>query len=173
MNIFILHDNPVIAARHYCDKHSPKMVVELLQQLGSAVIRHGATPDMMPLTKKGTPLKGGYHHHPCTIWCGDSRANFVWAAFHAIELCEEYTRRFGKTHFCEIGIRHLAKMGHLIPNGELTPFAQAMPDEYKHENAVTAYRAYYHSKRFANGPPRWDRSPTPHWWVVPELEVTA
>ena len=99
MNIFILHFNPVIAARMYCDKHSPKMVVELLQQLGSAVIRHGATPDMMPLTKKGTPLKGGYHHHPCTRWCGDSRANFVWAAFHAIELCEEYTRRFGKTHF--------------------------------------------------------------------------
>ena len=78
MNIFILHFNPVIAARHYCDKHSPKMCVELLQQLGSAVIRHGATPDMMPLTKKGTPLKGGYHHHPCTVWCGDSRANFEW-----------------------------------------------------------------------------------------------
>ncbi len=174
MNIFILHFNPVIAARHYCDKHSPKMCVELLQQLGSAVIRHGATPDMMPLTKKGTPLKGGYHNHPCTVWCGDSRANFEWAALHAVELCEEYTRRFGKTHFCEKGIRHLEAMSHIIPVEDgLTPFAQAMPDEYKHDNAVTAYRAYYHSKRFANGPPRWDRSPTPTWWVEPELEVTA
>jgi len=26
---------------------------------------------------------------------------------------------------------------------DLTPFAQAMPDEYKHDDAVVAYRAYY------------------------------
>ena len=182
MNIFILHYNPVIAARMYCDKHSPKMVVELLQQLGSAVIRHGATPDMMPLTKKGTPLKGGYHHHPCTRWCGDSRANYVWASRHAVELCEEYTRRFGKVHFCEKGIRHLAEMSEVIPEGELTPFGRAFDktnpdhDEWYDEDkytAVEAYRLYYHTKRFANGPPRWDRAPTPTWWVEPELEVTA
>ena len=55
MNIFVLHEDPTIAATMYCDKHVPKMVVELYQQLGSAVIRHGATPDVMPLTKKGTP----------------------------------------------------------------------------------------------------------------------
>tara|TARA_R100000951_G_scaffold9424_1_gene8352 strand:+ start:368 stop:829 length:462 start_codon:yes stop_codon:yes gene_type:complete len=152
----------------YCDKHSPKMVVELLQQLGSAVIRHGATPDMMPLTKKGTPLKGGYHRHPCTIWCGDSRANYVWATLHAIELCEEYTRRFGKTHFCEKGILQLVYMAHLIPEGELTPFAQAMPDEYRNDDAVVAYRAYYHSKQFA----KWDKgTPAPNWWRG--VEVTA
>ena len=172
MNIFILHENPVIAARHYCDKHSPKMVVELLQQLGSAVIRHGATPDMMPLT----------NHHPCTRWCGDSRANYVWASRHAVELCEEYTRRFSKTHFCEKGIRHLAEMSEVIPEGELTPFGRAFDktnpdhDEWYDEDkytAVEAYRLYYHTKRFANGPPRWDRSPTPTWWVEPELEVTA
>ena len=44
MNIFVLDRDPREAARMYCDKHTPKMVVELLQQLGSAVIRHGATP---------------------------------------------------------------------------------------------------------------------------------
>jgi len=181
MNIFVLDEDPVVAARMYCDKHSPKMVTELLQQLGSAVIRHGATPDMMPLTKKHkTPLKGGYHGHPCTVWCGDSRSNFMWAIRHAIELCEEFTRRFGNIHFSEKGIRQLADMAYLIPEGELTPFARAFDlknpdlvhlyDEEKYD-AVSAYREFYHTKRFSNGPPRWDRSPTPYWWQG--VEVTA
>ena len=161
MNIFVLSYVPETAAQHYCDKHTPKMCVEMLQQLGSAVIRHGATPEQMPLTKKGTPLKGGYHNHPCTRWCGDSRSNFMWAARHAVELCQEYTRRFGKTHFCETGIRQLQGMAYMIPQGTLTPFAQAMPDEYKRDDAVDAYRAYYHSKTFA----RWDKgTPAPTWW---------
>ena len=52
MNIFVLHEDPSTAARYHCDKHVVKMVVELFQQLGSAAIRHGATPDMMPLVGK-------------------------------------------------------------------------------------------------------------------------
>jgi len=176
MNIFVLHQDPTLASQMYCDKHVPKMVVELLQQMGSAVIRHGATPDMMPLTKKGTPLKGGYHNHPCTRWVGDSRANYMWAIDHAQELCREYTRRFDKTHFCEAGIRHLSHMHNLIPAGFRTPFALAMPDEYRPENvdsediiyhatgetAVQAYRDYYHSKEFA----QWSKgTDAPSWWM--------
>jgi len=198
MNIFVLDEDPIAAAKMYCDKHIPKMCVEMLQMMGSAVIRHGATPDMMPLTKKGTPLKGGYHNHPCTRWAGDSRANFLWVAHHAAALCEEYTLRFGKTHFCEKGIVHLCSMDSLIPEGKslysqtwlpLTPFALAMPDEFrphlnKHigapfdvvpnddftfishasgDDAVQAYRRYYHSKAFA----KWEKGrPVPEWFDV-------
>ena len=100
MNIFILDDDPEIAAQMYCDKHVPKMVVELYQQMGSALRRHGANDSQMPLTSKGTPLIGGYKHHPCTLWCGDSQTNFIWASLHALELCREYTKRYGKTHAC-------------------------------------------------------------------------
>ncbi len=174
MNIFILDEDPVQSAKMYCDKHVPKMVVELYQQLGSAVIRHGATPDMMPLTKKGTPLKGGYHNHPCTRWVGDSRDNFMWASYHVAVLCEEYNKRFGKEHFCELGLEKLYTMHHLIPEGELTPFALAMPDEYRPaglvndvayhatgDSAVQAYRRYYHSKTFA----KWEKTrQAPDWW---------
>ena len=176
MNIFVLDQDPTVSAQQYCDKHVPKMVVELLQQLGSAVIRHGAKPEQMPLTKKGTPLKGGYHNHPCTRWVGDSRANYMWAIDHAQELCREYTRRFDKTHFCEAGIRHLRYMSKRIPEGNITPFALAMPDDYRPENvdsediiyhatgdtAVQAYRDYYHSKQFA----QWNKgTDAPSWWM--------
>ena len=56
MNIFVLDDDPAIAAQMMCDKHIPKMIVETFQMLGSALRRHGATDEQMPLTSKGTPL---------------------------------------------------------------------------------------------------------------------
>tara|TARA_B100001564_G_C20536869_1_gene622452 strand:- start:362 stop:598 length:237 start_codon:yes stop_codon:yes gene_type:complete len=48
-----------------------------------------------------------------------------------------------------------------LPEGELTPFYQAMPDEYKHKDPVIAYRRYYQNEKayFA----KWKNTPTPHW----------
>jgi hypothetical protein len=164
MNIFILDEHPVKAAEYYCDKHIPKMCVELYQQLGSAVIRHGATSDQMPLTSKGTPLKGGYHNHPCTRWCGDSRINFMWASTHAIALCLQYNIRYNKIHACEAGIRHLTNMQHTIKGEQITPFALAMPEKYKSHDAVYSYRQYYihEKKNFA----KWDKiKNVPDWWI--------
>jgi hypothetical protein len=162
MNIFILDQEPSIAAIYQCDKHIVKMVVELYQQLGSAVIRHGATPDMMPLTSKGTPLKGGHPNHPCTRWCGETRSNFKWAYHHAISLRSEYIIRYKKFHSCHNGIDQLGRMEDFIPDGPLTPFAQAMPDQYKDADAVKAYRAYYigEKKAFA----KWKTGNAPYWW---------
>ena len=184
MNIFILDEDPILAARMYCDKHVPKMVVELYQQLGSAVIRHGATPDMLPLTKAGTPLRGGYHSHPATRWVGDSRQNFRWAGSHALELAWEYRRRYGKVHFCTEGIEKLVGMAYLIDyNDKMTDFALCMPDAYKPyiwgnaklsdakashasgKKAVEAYREYYNLVKAAFA--KWERGrPAPDWWVA-------
>jgi len=165
MNIFVLDEDPVKAAMYYADKHIPKMVVELFQQLGSALIRHGITPNQMPLTSKGTPLRGGYHNHPCTRWCGDSRENFIWALKHGLTLCEEYTKRYGKIHACQKGLEKIANMVNFIPDGNMTKYAQAMPDEYKNSDAVTAYRNYYMgAKRYFA---KWEKlNNTPSWWVV-------
>jgi hypothetical protein len=164
MNIFVLDTDPVVAAEYNCDKHVVKMVLELYQQLGSAVIRHGAKPEEMPVTSKGTPLKGGYHHHPCTRWVGDAQHNYKWACEHAIGLCNEYTKRYGKKHSCELGIRQLATMDNKIPNGELTPFALAMPDEYKVSDAVESYRNYYRGDKKAFA--KWKLGNVPAWWIT-------
>tara|TARA_R100000664_G_scaffold16600_2_gene25380 strand:+ start:11951 stop:12496 length:546 start_codon:yes stop_codon:yes gene_type:complete len=150
MNIFYLSECPVESARFHCDKHVVKMLLELYQQMGSAMRRNGAEDKDMPLTSKGTPLKGGYHNHPCTRWVGDTRENFKWAAKHAIALCEEYTYRYGKTHACEAGIRYMARCDWVIPEGKLTAPAQAMPDEYRNANPVQAYRDYYNIFKRAN-----------------------
>jgi hypothetical protein len=168
MNIFVLDDDARTAAQMYCDKHVPKMVVELYQQLGSALRRHGATDDLMPITKGGKPLKGGYHNHPCTRWVGDSVANFAWAWHHAMELCNEYELRYNKVHFCQKGIDvmysfRFTKIFHQFGQSYLTPFAMAMPDEYKSSNAIDSYRRYYtmEKARFA----KWEKGrEAPYWW---------
>jgi uncharacterized protein YbaA (DUF1428 family) len=52
----------------------------------------------------------------------------------------------------------------LIPDGELTNFAQAMPDEYKDPNPVKAYQTYNikDKKNFA----KWKMGNTPDWFIV-------
>jgi len=169
MNIFVLDEDPAQAARYLDDVRLPKMCVESAQMMASALRRHGATDEQMPLTKKGTPYIGGYKHHPCTVWAGDSRCNFVWLALHAIEQCKEYTRRFGKEHACSGPINHMARMYSTVKFEEeyMTPFAQAMPDEYKSDDdVVKAYRSYYKSKEYSKGGVRYIRADVPTWWEV-------
>ena len=168
MNIFALSTNPTKAARMMCDKHIPKMIVESAQMMASALRRHeesvlfafssalSSFDDMDELfthhgvlTKKNTPYKGGYAHHPCTVWTGDSWGNFMWLAQHAQALLIEFSMRFGQSkvhHACWTPINNMKAFGQMMQSKNKqakTPFAMAMPDEYKHDDAVTAYRAYY------------------------------
>ena len=168
MNIFVLDADPEKAAQAMDCVRVPKMVTESAQMMASALRRWGAPDERMPLTKAGRPYKGGYKNHPCTIFAGDTRANFDWLANHAIGLLVEYYMRFGKEHACSEAIGQMNGMSWRLPNGRLTPFAQAMPDEYRNPCAITAYRAYYHSKQFA----KWEKgTPAPDWWQG--VEVTA
>ena len=54
-------------------------------------------------------------------------------------------------------------MVNYLPDGELTPFAQAMPEQYQNNDVVTAYRTYYlkDKKTFA----KWEKlNNVPDWW---------
>ena len=199
MNIFVLDENPVKAAQAIDCVRVPKMIVESAQMMASALRRWGATDEQMPLTQKGTPYKGGYHHHPCTVWAGDTFSNFDWLCRHAVGLLIEYQNRFGKRHACSVPIVHMIRdTPNNIPDGELTPFALAMPDKYRPtepstslldndtfakqsvgfnsdnemiithadgEDAVKAYRAYYHSKTYSAGGVHYRHTSPPDWWM--------
>ena len=143
MNIFVLSLCPIEAAQFLCDKHIPKLIVECFQMLGSAQRRHGVNDAQMPLTSKGTPLLGGYHHHPATRFTGETRENYYWVCRHALAMLSEYQMRFKKIHACTQGIIQLSLMGANIPEGALTDFAQCMPDRFKTNDAVFSYRVYY------------------------------
>jgi len=187
MNIFVLDENPIRAAEMMCDKHIPKMVLESAQMMATVVRRWGATDEQMPLTKSGNPYKATHENHPCTVWAGDSFGNFSWLADHATALLVEYTNRFGKEHACAEPISQLWLLGIKVKGSTgmaKTPFALAMPDEFMvdmdgrkwdtspffggADDAVKAYRRYYHSKTFA----KWERgTPAPYWWRG--IEVVA
>lgn len=164
MNIFILDDDPRVAARYMCDKHVPKMIVESFQMLCTALHMTGNGTDDL--------YRPAYQHHPCTIWASESEDNWRWLYRHALELLNQYTIRFGKIHKCETTIYRKLMVMRLqgLPDKGLTPFAQAMPDHYKDRSAVWAYRAYYLGDKayFA----KWEKGVGAPWWWIENMTYT-
>ncbi|MEE3233433.1 MAG: pyrimidine dimer DNA glycosylase/endonuclease V [Candidatus Latescibacterota bacterium] len=152
MNIFVLHNDPETAASMVCDKHVVKMILETAQMMCTVVASHG----------HDTPYRPTHKKHPCTLWAGKSRANWSWLIDHGMAMSEEYTRRYGRVHKSQSVIEWCA-MKHIdLPDTSLTPFAQAMPAQYKNVCAVTAYRDYYLGEKSAIA--KWSHSPTPEWF---------
>lgn len=150
MNIFILDECPEKAARSQCDKHVVKMVLESAQMLCSALWRHDVQ----------APYRAAYTKHPCTVWAGDSRPNFRWLLKHALYLLDEYQDRYEKDHKSSGALLFAKDNVWSVPYGTLTPFAQAMPDQYKDSDPVKAYRSYYLGEKM--GFATWKRN-RPDW----------
>lgn len=163
MNIFVLHDSPRIAAQMACDKHVVKMILESAQILASVHHRYG---------NKAVTYKQAHPKHPCTLWAGDTARNYAWLLGHAMCLCREYTHRYSKRHKSEELIYgELAVLPVGIPRTGQTAFAQAMPEPYKHPNAVIAYRQYYlgEKARFA----KWTNRDEPLWFTLKQPDLEA
>ena len=178
MNIFILDENPQIAAQMQCDKHVMKMIVESAQMLSTAHRVLDGT-EWTDYAKNGRRIKrwkspytlmedmlykASFVGHPCTKWVMENDKNYYWLTEHAYELCKEYTRRYKKVHKTEdmISLIRFRKPVNIPISDCITPFAQAMPDEYKNEDAVKAYRAYYLGEK--TGFAEWKYSDTPAWY---------
>lgn len=155
MNIFVLDNNPKIAAQQHCDKHVVKMLLESTQLLSTAVrIHSNNTVDDV--------YKTAHLNHPCTVWTRKSRSNYLWLCELTEELFREYTRRYGKQHKSWDTYVKCRNYANYIPIGPITDFPQAMPEQYKNSNPVTAYRNYYlgEKKQFAT----WKLGNIPEWF---------
>lgn len=135
MNLFILSHDPIQAAKWNCDTHCIKIILEASQLLCTAFRLQGIE----------APYKATHKNHPVSLWVRESKTNFEWTIRHAQALCAEYTERYGKVHKCTNVIKWCEDNIHLLsfPQEGLTKFAQAMPDDCKHEDSVQAYRNYY------------------------------
>lgn len=131
MNIFVLDSDPEMCAQYHADKHVVKMILETAQLLSTAI----------RLTGGNYGYKATHKNHPSNIWARQTKQNFYWLQQLGISLLAEYTYRYNKKHKSASVI--LCASADTIPDGNLTPFAQAMPDEYKNNDAVQAYRNYY------------------------------
>jgi hypothetical protein len=178
MNIFVLDPDAATSARMMCDKHVVKMILESCQLLSTA--HHVLDGDIVTTKGKKREYKtysnGNMNicrctmiNHPCTIWTRETRANYLWLWKHAHALCKEYTRRYGKVHAMEKMLdEDLFLPPKNITKAKLTPFAQAMPEQYKNSDAAIAYRNYYiHEKaRFA----KWKFTEEPEWFSMKQPE---
>jgi len=187
VNIFVLNENPILAARDHCDKHVVKMILESAQMLCAAHwlgwqkmlkppvdelsrrelhawLSEHVDPRLVP------PWKMTHVSHPCTQWAQRCWGNYMWLSLHGLELCREYERRYGKEHKSLEVHRWLNRVipptfeGTIDNPTGITPFAVAMPEKYKvPDDPVASYRAYYlgEKSRFA----KWRTGKVPSWWT--------
>lgn len=160
MNIFFLDKDPVKAAAFLCDRHVSKMILESAQMLSSVADKYGHPTLYKPTHRK----------HPSTLWAGERYANWIWLIEHSLAMEEEKIRRTGVGHSSADVIRWYRDNNYGPPQDDLpmTPFAQAMPQQYKNfDDPVSAYRNYYLGDKqfFKDGKrPTWTNSNPPDWW---------
>ena len=161
MNIFYFDECPVKSAEAQPDKMLVKMPLETAQMLCTAhrVLDGDEYADSVGLYKEA------YKNHPCTVWARQSRGNYEWLYTHFLALGMEYTYRYGKEHASIIKLaKPLMQFPKNIRQGAMTPPAQAMPDEYKNDDPIKAYRDYCtHEKHYA----KWEKGRAkPDWWTL-------
>lgn len=102
-------------------------------------------------------------NHPSAIWARNTDTNYHWLVSLFEGVLREYTKRYGKIHATEKLLEFFRTAPKRIPKGPLTPFALAMPEQYKVEDAVLAYQNYYvgDKVRFA----RWTNTAVPKWFT--------
>ena len=151
MNIFVLDLNIKKCAHYHCDKHVVKMILESAQILSTVIRLNGVDYGYKPT----------HFNHPCTLWAGKSLSNWKWLRSLAFELNQEYRFRFEKrVNHKSFDLIHNMPCPKIRDFG-LTSFAEVVPDKYRHENPVTAYRNYYLGEKqeiFS-----WTKRPVPYW----------
>lgn len=157
MNIFALDIDPQYAAQSHCDAHVRKMTLETAQILSTVNRWAGIEGDWF--------YKSTHLNHPCTKWARETQANYKWLWYLGVRLSAEFEYRFGKEHKSSEVICNLCDIPGIIPYGKLTKFALAMPDQYKHSNPITAYRAYYNAEKRLGKLGTWTRRKPPEWWM--------
>lgn len=140
MNIFFLDWNPSQSVIQNCDKHVVKMLLETTQLLYT--VYHLQSPELL-LFSPLQPYKITHKNHPCSIWIRENLSNFLWLLHLGYEYCREYTYRYEKIHSCQKHILWMTQNIPDLPRGKMSLPPQAMPEKYKCENPIEAYRNYY------------------------------
>lgn len=159
MNIFFLDFDTKKCAEYHCDKHVVKMILETAQLLCGAHWVSGSE----------APYRLSHKNHPCSIWVRESLSNYLYLCDLGLELCKEYTYRYGKRHKSQDIIEWcIVNKLNIIDKGFTSP-PKAMPDEYKVESVIDSYRNYYigAKKDFVS----WKNRPIPEWFHTNEVFI--
>ena len=173
MNLFILSWIQREIAEYMMDKHDSKILLEAVQMLCSA------KRILDPEDESNTALyKLAHKNHPVTIWCRTSKANYIWVLDLIEQLHLEWKYRYGhpeskihKSYLVALHLRRHMPADESFAQTGLTPFALAMPDQYKTADPIESYRNYYMSaeKQKIAG---WNkRRARPAWYRIEEQTI--
>jgi hypothetical protein len=149
MNIFVVDENPDIAAKSLVDRHVVKMILESSQMLKLAHIIKGSLTGTL-----------AWKNHPCSIWTRDSIGNYLWLAKHNLSLCNEYTYRYNKIHKLQDFSQWLLLNVPNINKLEQTAFVEVTMGIHK-QTPILTYRKYYIEHKchimtwLKRDPPNW------------------
>lgn len=169
----MLDYDPRQSARFHNDKHVVKMILESAQLLSTAhrvldgtrleTKRNGRKYIQYNLpTDMDSIYKATHVNHPSAIWVRESAENYQWLFQLFIALLAEFQFRRNKMHKCDFLVNQLSNLPRNIPKIKMTPIRQAMPDEFHHEDGVTAYRNYY--IRGKSHLAQWTKRKQPDWY---------
>jgi hypothetical protein len=157
MNIFFLDTDTKKCAEYHCDKHVVKMILETAQLLCGV---HHLTNQV----NVEIPYKLSHKNHPCSIWTRESLSNYLYLCDLGLELCKEYTYRYGKRHKSQDVIEWCLVNKPKIPDTGFTNPPKAMPDEYKVDDFVKSYRNYYVGAKSSIA--KWKSRSIPEWFNI-------
>ena len=157
MNIFFLDFDTQKCSQYHCDKHVVKMILETAQLLCG--VHHMTVHDAGQV-----PYKLSHKNHPCAIWARETLSNYLYLCDLGLELCKEYTYRYGKRHKSQEVIEWCVTNKPNICDKEFTTPPKAMPDEYKVDDVIESYRKYYRGAKrdFA----KWKNREIPEWFMT-------
>lgn len=172
MNIFFLDYNPLKAAQFLHDNHVNKMLLESAQMLSTAMAESEEYRDSWHKFSGFLPedvklYKPTHANHPCSVWLRKSWHNMAWLSHHAMALADEFQFRRHKAHACQPLVFIINQLIQKQSTNILllTPPAQAMPEEYKHDDPVIAYREYYAHEKIDHALVSWTRRPVPDFLI--------
>ena len=125
------------------------MILEYTQILCTAL--HILIPDIAKKCyDKKLIYKKTHYNHPCCIWARNNISNFKWLIKLTKACSKEHQFRYKPKHIHKSMkvIKIIEKLIPLIETsipGEFSDPPMCMPDQYKSDNCIEAYRNYYNS----------------------------
>lgn len=167
MNLFVVDQDPVIAAKSLCNKHIVKMCSETANMLLWPFKLSG---HRLPLSQSGKEVGLSHQNHPASVWIRESSSNYEWAVEHLRALLKEKEFRYNSKHYAENYFYFIFNNFKKLEwnSNNFTRFAGCFGQwkeqvEKDSQDRVSQYRTFYclDKQKFARWP---SLEKIPEWW---------
>ncbi len=151
MNVFVLDKDLTASVQAHCDKHVVKMILEAAQIASAAHWKTGGE----------APYKLTHENHPIVLWATESLAAYRYVVKYGLELCKEYTYRYGRRHKTEDKLEWLKANEPDLPRVNTKFVIVVAEDCLEPGDEITSYRRYYmrHKRSILS----WKKRSAPEW----------